>query len=71
MKATLEYTLPEEAEEHMSAVQGALWKSLVWDFDQLLRSWLKYGEPGDKAAGLQAARDSLRESVQEAGLSLD
>jgi ABC-type nitrate/sulfonate/bicarbonate transport system substrate-binding protein len=71
MKATLEYTLPEEAEEHMSAMQGALWKSLVFEYDQALRSKLKYGNPGDKAAGLQAARDSLWESIKDAGLSLD
>jgi hypothetical protein len=71
MKATLEFDLPEDREEHTNAVNGTAWKCLVFDFDQTLRSWLKHGQPGDKAAGLQAARDSLRETIQEAGLSLD
>lgn len=56
MKATLEFTLPEEASEHEDAVNGSRWKALVFEYDQLLRSWLKYREAGDKAPGLQAAR---------------
>lgn len=71
MKATLEFDLPEDRDAHNDAVNGTAWKCLVFDFDQQLREWLKHGQPGDKAAGLQAARDSLWESIREAGLSLD
>lgn len=71
MKATLEFTLPEEASEHEDAVNGSRWKALVFEYDQLLRSWLKYKEAGDKAPGLQAARDSLHETIKDSGLTLD
>lgn len=71
MKATLEYTLPEEAEEHMSAMRGSLWKSLVFEYDQALRSKLKYGNPGDDGPGLQVARDLLWDALKDADLSLD
>ena len=71
MKATLEFTLPEETSSHEDAVNGTRWKALVFGYDQMLRSWLKHGEPGDKRPGLQAARDSLLQSIQDSGLSLD
>lgn len=71
MKATLEFTLPEEREEHSDAVNGTSWKALVFEFDQWLRSKLKYGKPDEKTPGYQAARDSLHAAIEEAGLSLD
>ncbi len=43
MKATLEFNLPEEAEEFRVAQDGGAWKSVVWDLYEELRRWSKYG----------------------------
>ena len=43
MKAKLEYTLPEETEEFMLAVEGGNWKNVIWDLDMVwLRNLEKY-----------------------------
>ena len=68
MKATLEFDLPEEATEHMAAVQGMEWKLLVFNFDQQLRSHIKYG---GAPKTIENIRDELREAIADAGLSLD
>jgi len=43
MKATLEFNLPEEQEEHQTAIDAQKWKSLMVDFLQEYRNRLKYG----------------------------
>jgi hypothetical protein len=42
-KATLEFNLPEEEQEHRDAIEGTMWKLAVWDLDQILRDALKHG----------------------------
>jgi hypothetical protein len=42
MKAVLEFDLPEENIEFQSAINGHKYKRAIWDFDQLLRSEMKY-----------------------------
>lgn len=71
MKATLEFTLPDEADEHQAAVDGQKWKVLVWNFDQELRSKVKYGPEDEKTPGYQDAREILRELTADSGLFLD
>jgi hypothetical protein len=44
MKATLEFTLPEEAEEHQIAVDGLKWRGVVSDILEELRRERKYTE---------------------------
>jgi len=67
MKAILEFNLPEESEEHRTAVNGALWMSAMWDLSQWLRSEVKYG--GKEA--YQPVRDMMYEIINEAGLTLE
>jgi hypothetical protein len=43
MKAVLEFTLPDEETEFMEAVNGGMFKHVLWQLDQKLRSKLKYG----------------------------
>ena len=71
MKATLEFTLPEEASEHEDALNGSRWKALVWEIDQALRSRIKYGPEGPTIAGAEWARQELRRLLEESGLTLD
>ena len=47
MKAVLEFTLPDEETEFMEAVNGGMFKHVLWQLDQKLRSNLKYGELAD------------------------
>ena len=42
MKATLNYTLPDEQQEFQDAVNGIKWKSAMWDLDQRLRGLIKH-----------------------------
>jgi len=44
MKATLEFTLPEEAEEHQIAVDGPKWRGVVSDALEELRKDRKYNQ---------------------------
>lgn len=67
MKATLEFSLPEETEEHDAAVNGARWASAMWDLDQWLRAEVKYQGKNE----YQPVRDMLHEIINEAGLILE
>ena len=42
MKAILEFNLPEEETEFMEAVNGGMFKHVLWKLDQDLRGKLKY-----------------------------
>ena len=42
MKATLEFTLPEEAEEHRMALDGQKWQFVVTDLLEELRGERKH-----------------------------
>ena len=44
MKATLEFNLPEEAEEHQLAVDGLKWRGVVSDVLEELRTDRKYNQ---------------------------
>ncbi len=44
MRATLEFTLPDDQEEHAIALRGRASQSALWDIAQAIRSRLKYGE---------------------------
>lgn len=43
MTATLTFTLPEELEEHQTAIDGWKWKNLANELSDLIRGKLKHG----------------------------
>lgn len=43
MKATLTFTLPDEANEHRDALDGYQWRRCCECLRSELRNWLKYG----------------------------
>ena len=69
MKATLEFSLPEEEAEHRLALDGAKWQGVVASLDQKLRSLEKYheGEDSERAAW---ARRLLHELLDEYRLEI-
>lgn len=68
-KVIMEFNLPEEQDEFDLARQGSGLNSTLWEFDNYLRSRLKYEELSDEVhAALQAARNKLHEIKNEYGV---
>lgn len=66
MKATLEFSLPEEVYEFTVAQQGYKWKSIVEDIDEHLRKKIKYEDlPKSKQDVYQEIRDYLTQLRNE------
>jgi hypothetical protein len=72
MKAVLEFNLPEENHEFANATQGAKMRSVLWDFDQWMRSKIKYEDLNDEQYQVyQGCRDHLRTLLYEENLDLE
>jgi len=73
-KAILEFNLPEEEEEHKSAVDGANWKLAIWDLDYILRNAIKHGCDqceDNKYAAFEYIRKELYDTLEHHKLILD
>jgi phage-related tail protein len=71
MKATLEFDLQTEEDEHRDALNGTKWKGVVRDIDEQLRLWLKHGNQFEDANdAIENLRTYLRGSLDEEGLTL-
>ena len=66
MKGILVFNLPEEADAHHVAVHAMDWALTVWDFDQWLRSVIKY-----EGKDYDIVRDKLHEILDERGISME
>jgi hypothetical protein len=72
MKAILEFYLPEENNDFQAAINGENYKSAIWDFDQLLRSELKYKELSDETyKALKWCREELRKILEQDNLFIE
>jgi hypothetical protein len=72
MKAILEFDLPEENDDFQAAINGHNYKSAIWDFDQLLRSEIKYKELSDDTyQAYKWCRDELRKILLQDNLFID
>jgi hypothetical protein len=76
MIATLTFNLPEESVEHQTAIDGQLWRHLVWELDQTLRNAIKYGHAfaefdTEDNKGLIFTRQALNDLLAVNNLSLD
>lgn len=69
MKATLVFTLPEEADDHRAALEGHLWRDAVLELDRELRSIAKHGEE-PAAYRAEWARELLYRILDESGVEL-
>jgi len=73
MKATLEFTLPDEKEEFDFATKGCDYHSAIWEFDQKLRSIIKYEDEKyseEFINGVEKARELLYETLGELSLHI-
>jgi hypothetical protein len=69
MKAVLEFDLPEDNEDFQAAINGYNYKSAIKDFDELLRSEMKYKELSKETYNAyKYCRDELRKILAEDNL---
>jgi hypothetical protein len=72
MKAVLEFDLPEDQDDFQSAINGNNYKSAIWDFDQLLRSEMKYKELSDDTyQAYKWCREELRKILEQDNLFIE
>jgi hypothetical protein len=72
MKAKLIFDLPEESHEWENALQGSKMRSTLWEYDQWLRSKIKYEDLNDEQYQVyQGCRDQLRTLLIENSLDID
>ncbi len=72
MKAILEFDLPEDNTDFQSAINGHNYKSAIWDFDQLLRSEMKYKELSEETyQAYKWCRAELRKILAEDNLFIE
>ena len=72
MKAILEFNLPEDTNEHKLAINAPSVASAIWNFDQHLRSVIKYGDKSELEENIyQEIRDKLYEMFDEYNLVID
>jgi hypothetical protein len=68
MKATLEFNLPEESQEHLHAVRATDWYLFAWRFHQYL--W-KLNHDGDHPEIMPKIMEEFDEIIQDLNLTLD
>lgn len=68
MKASLQFTLPDEESEFTDAVEGHEAKSLIWDIDQHCRSLIKYNDNASDET--IAFAESIRQMIHESTITL-
>ena len=67
--AKLEFPLPECREEFEIAAHAMDIKGVLWDFDEWLRSKVKYGSEFDEKT-LEAVREHLYECLEQRNVRL-
>ena len=72
MKAVLEFDLPEDNVDFQAAINGHNYKSAISDFDQLLRSEMKYKELShDTYKAYEYCRKELRKILEQDNLFIE
>ena len=72
MKAVLEFDLPEDNYDFQAAINGNNYKSAIYNFDQLLRSEMKYKELSNETYNAyEWCREELRKILEEDNLYIE
>ena len=72
MNAILVFNLPQENEDFQVALNANNYKSAIWDFDQLLRSEMKYKELSDETyQAYKWCRAELRKILEQDNLFIE
>lgn len=71
MKATLQFDLPEESQEHLDALNGTAWRAVVHNVDWAIRNLQKHGHNlASIEEALEAFRDVIQNEINDKGLTL-
>lgn len=72
MKAVLEFDLPEDNKDFQAAINGNNYRSAIWDYDQLLRSEMKYKELSDEQYKVyDFCRKELRKILEQDNIYIE
>lgn len=72
MKAILEFNLPEDNHDFQASINGIKYQSAIWDYDQWLRSEMKYGElPNETYKAYETCRKELRKILEEDNIQIE
>lgn len=72
MKAKLIFNLPEDNHEWYNATKGASMHSTLWEYDQWLRSKIKYEDLNDEQYKVyQGCRDRLRQLLYDNDINIE
>ena len=72
MKAFLEFDLPEDNMDFKAAINGSNYKSAIWEYDQWLRSEMKYSELDKKTyEAYDTCRKELRKILEQDNLFIE
>lgn len=72
MKAKLKFKLPEDSHEWYNAVNGSSMRNTLWDYDEWLRSKIKYEDLTDEQYQVyKGCRDRLRQLLYENDINLE
>jgi len=71
-RGILEFDLPEEEPEFVTAQEAGRWKSAIEEYDNWLRNIVKHGDlPELEYSAYKACRDKLHEVLNEDSLHFD
>ena len=71
-KVTIEFNTIEEKDELELCINANKWYNIVWDYNEYLRSRLKYDELSDDAyKAIEEVREKLHELLNDEGLKID
>jgi hypothetical protein len=72
MKATLKFKLPKDKFDYYRALNGSAALGIIHDFDEWLRSEIRYGEHDEeKHNTLEICRKELHKLIQAENIDLD
>jgi hypothetical protein len=67
MIAILKFNIPDDQDEFESAISGSKWQAAMYEFDQYLRSQLKYNDAGED---YDKIREELHNILENHSLAL-
>lgn len=72
MKSILEFNLPDDEQEFSDAVNGGMYKHVLWKIDQDLRGKMKHGMLNEcEYSCYDQVREDIRNLLQVHNLNID
>ena len=69
-KGVLQFNLPEEQDEFVTAQKGIDYKIAIQEFDNFMRNIIKHGEEKDQSTTFETVRDEFHRILAEQDIEL-